>query len=84
MRTPSSQMLGCLLLAAPFVSCVANGGALLDVYSNKEAAPLRTSGVSINSVALSPAACADAEACLAQCSTDQLLNQDPATVQAQV
>ena len=72
------------LLASAVQLCSADGGALLDVYSSKEAPPRRPSGVMVQSLALRPAACVDAAACMAQCSADQLLNQDPTAVQAQV
>ena len=61
-----------------------DGGALLDVYANKLALRRSTNGVKIQSMSVSTTACVDAAPCLAQCSTDKLLSQDPAAVQDQV
>jgi hypothetical protein len=82
--TTSITVLALLLLTGALRANAGEGGSLLDVYSSREA-PVRQPGtVTIQSVGVSPAACMDAGACLAQCSTDPLLNQDPAAVQAQV
>ena len=72
-----------LLLAGGVCAGTGDKGSLLDVYFSKEAPVRQGGGVSIQSVGVSPAACLDTNACLAQCSTDPLLNQDPAAVQAQ-
>ena len=77
-------VLALLLLNGALRASAGEGGSLLDVYSSRQA-PVRQPGtVTIQSVGVSPVACMDAGACLAQCSTDPLLNQDPAAVQAQV
>ena len=84
MTTMISSVDVLLLLLLPALASAVDGGALLDVYSNKLAFPRSTGGVKIQSMSVITTACVDAGPCLAQCSTDQLLTQDPAAIQDQV